>query len=401
MTEHGAQTGAALCGSPLRQVPYALPLLGEEEIAQVVDALRSGWVTTGPKTAEFERRFAEYVAAPHAVALNSCTAALHLALLGAGVGPGDEVVTTPLTFCATVNTILHVGARPVLADVDPKTLCLSPEQAAAKLSDRTKAIVPVHYAGCPADMAAFVELARSKGLKTVEDAAHAIGTYSRDRRVGAIGDFTCFSFYATKNLTTGEGGMLTTADAEAASRLRQLGLHGMSRDAWKRYTNAGSWQYQVEAAGFKYNLTDIAAGLGLAQLDRFEAMQRVRESYVARYDAAFAEAGFELPAKSDLPGDRHSWHLYVLRIDPLQLAIDRGQFIEELKAVGVGTSVHFIPIHLHPFYQQELGVRPGDFPVVERAYSRMFSLPLYPKMTDDDVDYVIEQVLTIAKKYRR
>lgn len=384
-----------------RQIPYALPLIGDEEIAQVVDSLRSGWITTGPKTREFEQRFARYVGASHAIGLNSCTAALHLALLAAGVGPGDEVVTTPLTFCATVNTILHVGARPVLADVDPQTLCLSPQSAQERMTGRTKVLLPVHYAGCPADLDAFVHLAADRKIKVVEDAAHAIGTMSRGRPVGAIGDYTCFSFYATKNLTTGEGGMLTTEDGEASDQLRKLGLHGMSRDAWKRYTNAGSWQYQVEAAGFKYNLTDIAAGLGLAQLDRFEAMQEVRLRYVRRYNEAFCDAGFELPADSTLPGDRHSWHLYVLRLDPLKLTLERGQFIEELKDRGVGTSVHFIPIHLHPFYQQELGVRPGDFPVTERAYSRMVSLPLYPKMTESDVDYVIEQVLDVARKHRR
>ena len=384
-----------------RQIPYALPLIGEAEIAQVTEALRSGWITTGPKTTEFERRFAGYVGASHGLGVNSCTAALHLALLGAGVGPGDEVVTTPLTFCATVNTILHVGARPVLADVDPQTLCLSPERVIERLTSRTKAILPVHYAGCPADMDAFTRIAADRGLEVIEDAAHAIGTQSRGRPVGSIGDFTCFSFYATKNLTTGEGGMLTTENTEASDRLRKMALHGMSRDAWKRYTNAGSWQYEVEAAGFKYNMTDIAAGMGLAQLDRFDAMQEVRARYVERYNQAFAEAGFELPADSELPGDRHSWHLYVLRLDPLQLTIERGQFIDELKAAGIGTSVHFIPIHLHSFYQRELEVRPGDFPVTERAYSRMVSLPLYPRMSEDDVDYVIERVLDIARKHRR
>ncbi|MBM3267045.1 MAG: DegT/DnrJ/EryC1/StrS aminotransferase family protein [Candidatus Sericytochromatia bacterium] len=384
-----------------RQIPYALPLIGPEEIALVVAALESGWITTGPKVGEFEQQFARYVGATHALGLNSCTAALHLALLGAGVGPGDEVITTPLTFCATINTILHVGARPVLADVDPATLCLSPRAVEAKITPRTKAILPVHYAGCPADLAAFRDLARAHHLEIIEDAAHAIGTWSGGKPVGALSDFTCFSFYATKNLTTGEGGMLTTEDGEAIDRLRRLSLHGMSRDAWKRYTAAGSWWYQVEAAGFKYNLTDLAAGIGLAQLARFADMQRTRERYVARYHEAFAEAGFELPPDSDRPGDRHSWHLYILRLDPLRISIDRATFIDLLKEAGIGTSVHFIPIHMHPYYQQELGVKPGDFPVTDKAFSRMVSMPLYPRMTDEDVAYVCDRAAALARQYRR
>ncbi|MBI6546132.1 MAG: DegT/DnrJ/EryC1/StrS family aminotransferase [Cyanobacteria bacterium NC_groundwater_1444_Ag_S-0.65um_54_12] len=385
----------------VRSVPYALPYLADEEIAGVVAALRSGWITTGPQVKEFEQRFARHVKAPQAIALNSCTAALHLALLGAGVGPGDEVITTPLTFCATVNTILHVGARPVLADVDPRTLCLSPDAAAAKITPRTKALLPVHYAGCPADMAAFLHLAQEHRLAVIEDAAHAIGTEYNNQPIGALGDFTCFSFYATKNLTTGEGGMLTGKDESTTERLRKLALHGMSRDAWQRYSLAGSWAYQVEMAGFKYNMTDLAAALGLAQLERFAWLQQIREGYVARYQSAFAESGFELPPQSPRPGDRHSWHLYILRLDPCQLTIERGDFIKQLQAVGIGTSVHFIPIHLHPYYQQELGVRPGDFPVTERAYSRMLSLPLYPKLSEEDVSYVIAQVTHLAQRYRK
>jgi dTDP-4-amino-4,6-dideoxygalactose transaminase len=384
-----------------RTVPFARPYIGPEEIDAVVGALESGWITRGPKTAEFERRFAEYVRAPFALALNSCTSALHLALLGAGAGPGTEVITTPLTFCATVNTILHTGATPVLADVDPETLCLSPAAVEAKVTARTRAILPVHYAGCPADMAAFGDLARKYSLALIEDAAHAIGSQCGGRPIGAIGDFTCFSFYATKNLTTGEGGMITTADGEAIERLRKLSLHGMSQDAWKRYTAAGSWWYQVEAAGFKYNMGDLAAGLGLAQLARFEEMQRIRERYVGRYDDAFGAAGFELPPRSPRPGDRHSWHLYVLRLDPQRITIDRGGFIEFLREAGIGASVHFIPIHLHPHYQQVMGVKPGDFPVTERAYSRMVSMPLYPRMTDEDVDYVTLRAAELAQQFRR
>ncbi|MNR80313.1 UDP-4-amino-4-deoxy-L-arabinose--oxoglutarate aminotransferase [compost metagenome] len=386
-----------------RYIPYALPLIGEEEIQAVTEVLRSDWITTGPKTKQFEADFAHFVDAPHAVALNSCTAALHLALLAAGVGPGDEVITTPLTFCATVNTILHVGATPVLADVDPVTLCLSPEAAAAKITPRTKAIIPVHYAGHPAEMDAFLALAQEHGLAIIEDAAHAVGTSYRGRKVGSIGDYTAFSFYATKNLTTAEGGMLTTPHAEAADRIRVMGLHGISRDAWKRYTAAGSWYYEVQEAGFKYNMTDMAAALGLAQMARFDAMQQVRRCYADRYNQAFAGlSALELPPGADeAKGDVHAWHLYVIRLNPEALTIDRDAFLDALKEEGVGTSVHFIPITHHPFYQRTLGVSPTDTPVATAAYSRMLSLPLYPKMTPDDVSEVIRRTTSLLERHRR
>ncbi len=386
-----------------RYIPYALPLIGEEEIQAVTEVLRSDWITTGPKTKLFEADFARFVGAPHAVALNSCTAALHLALLAAGVGPGDEVITTPLTFCATVNTILHVGATPVLADIDPISLCLSPEAVEAQITPRTKAIVPVHYAGHPAEMDAFLELARRHGLAIIEDAAHAVGTSYRGRKVGSIGDYTAFSFYATKNLTTAEGGMLTTAHEEAADRIRVLGLHGISRDAWKRYTAAGSWYYEVQEAGFKYNMTDMAAALGLAQLARFEAMQAVRRDYAERYNRAFAShPAIQLPPAADeARGDVHAWHLYVIRLNPEALTIDRDGLIDELKRAGVGTSVHFIPITHHPFYQRTLGVSPDDTPVASAAYARMLSLPLYPKMTEADVSEVIARMTAILDRHRR
>lgn len=386
-----------------RYIPYALPLIGDEEIQAVTEVLRSDWITTGAKTKQFEAAFARAVDAPHAVALNSCTAALHLALKAAGIGPGDEVITTPLTFCATVNTILHVGATPVLADIDPVTLCLSPEAVEAKLTPRTKAIVPVHYAGHPAEMDAFLALARDHGLVIIEDAAHAVGTRYRGRPIGAIGDYTAFSFYATKNLTTAEGGMLTTPHAEAADRIRVLGLHGISRDAWKRYTAAGSWYYEVEEAGYKYNMTDLAAALGLAQLSRFDAMQAVRKTYAERYHEAFAsEPALQLPPTADASrGDVHAWHLYVIRLNAEALTIDRDGLIDALKDAGVGTSVHFIPITHHPFYQRTLGVTPEDTPEASGAYARMLSLPLYPKMTPEDVEQVISRTLAILERHRR
>lgn len=384
-------------------IPYNLPLIGDEEIAAVAAVMRTGWLTTGPKVKEFEAAIARYVGAPHAIALNSCTAALHLAHLAAGVGPGDEVITTPLTFCATLNTILHVGAKPVLADVDPDSLNLEAEGVERALTSRTKAAVPVHYAGNPVDLDPLMELARAKGLVITDDAAHAIGTCYKGKPIGNLTDYTAFSFYATKNLATGEGGMLTTHHDEAADRIRVLGLHGMSRDAWKRYSGAGNWYYEVEEAGYKYNLTDMAAVIGLAQLERFEAMQAVRRQYAERYHAAFRDhPALQLPPLAHAArGDVHAWHLYVLRIRPEALTIDRDAFIEALKERGVGTSVHFIPASYHPVYQRTLGVKPGDFPVAEDSYRRMVSLPLYPKMTLAEVDAVIERVLDAVNAHQR
>lgn len=384
-------------------IPFSLPMIGDAEIAAVTEVLRSGWLTTGPKTKEFEAAIASYVGASQAIALNSCTAALHLAHVVSGVGPGDEVVTTPLTFCATLNTVLHVGARPVLADVDPLTLNLSASSVEEVLTSRTKAVVPVHFAGHPVDLDPLMELSRARGLTVTDDAAHAIGTRYKGAMVGALTDFTAFSFYATKNLSTGEGGMLTTRNAELADRARVMGLHGLSRNAWKRYSGAGSWFYEVEEAGFKYNMTDLAAALGLAQLSRFEAMQARREAIVGRYLAAFAgHPALQLPPVPDAArGDMHAWHLFVLRIRPEALRIGRDQFIEELKELGVLTSVHFIPASYHPVYQRELGLKVGDFPVAEDAYRRMISLPLYPGLTDAQVEAVIERVLAVAEKFRR
>lgn len=388
--------------TPLEPIPFALPDISDSEVAAVTEVLKSGWITTGPKTQEFERAIATFVQAEHAIALNSCTAALHLAHVVAGIGPGDEVVTTPLTFCASLNTILHVGAKPVLADVDPLSLNLAARGVERVLTPKTKAVVPVHYAGNPVDLDPMLDLARTKGLVVTDDAAHAIGTRYKGRPIGGLTDFTAFSFYATKNLATGEGGMLTTPHAELADRARVMGLHGMSRDAWKRYTGAGSWFYQVEEAGFKYNMTDLAAALGLAQLARFEAMQRRRYAIVRRYQEAFADhPALELPPVADeARGDRHAWHLFVLRIRAHALTIDRDAFIERLKELGVLTSVHFIPASYHPVYQRELGLKPGDFPIAEDAYRRAISLPLYPTLTDAQVDSVCERVLAVADRFR-
>lgn len=380
-------------------LPFSPPAISEEEIAAVADTLRSAWITTGPKTKRFESEFTQYLGAPAALALNSCTAGLHLALLALDIGPGDEVITTPMTFCSSVNVIEHVGARPVLADIEPNTLTLDPARVAEAITPRTRAIMPVHYAGHPADMAPLLELARQHGLYLVEDAAHALPATYRGQRIGTIGDLTAFSFYATKNLTTAEGGMLTGAP-ELIERARLLSLHGMSRDAWKRYDANGSWYYEVVEAGWKYNMTDIQAAIGLVQLQRLESMQRRRREIVAAYNQAFGQLD-ALQTPTERPDAESAWHLYVLRLNLDRLTIDRARFIEELRARNIGTSVHFIPIHLHPYYRDRYGFQPQDFPVAYREYLRLISLPLHPGLSDEDVQDVIAAVRDVVVRFCR
>ncbi len=378
-------------------LPFSPPAISEEEIAAVADTLRSAWITTGPKTKRFEQEFAAFLGAPVALALNSCTAGLHLALVTLDIGPGDEVITTPMTFCSSVNVIEHVGARPVLVDVEPDTLTLDPERVAAAITPRTRAIMPVHYAGHPVDMAPLLELARQQGLYVIEDAAHALPAAYHGQRIGTIGDLTAFSFYATKNLTTAEGGMLTGAP-DLIERARILSLHGMSRDAWKRYDANGSWYYEVVEAGWKYNMTDIQAAIGLVQLQRLETMQQRRHEIVARYNAAFSQLD-ALQIPTERPDAESAWHLYVLRLHLDRLTIDRAHFIEELRARNIGTSVHFIPIHLHPYYRDKYGWQPDDFPIAHREYQRVISLPLHPGLTDEDVNDVIAAVKDVVTRY--
>ncbi len=377
---------------------FSPPDITEEEIAAVADTLRSGWITTGPKTKQFEREFAAYLGAESALAINSCTGALHIALVTLGIGPGDEVITSPMTFCSTVHVIEHVGARSVLVDVEPDTLNLNPALVAEAITPHTRAIIPVHFAGHPVDMAPLVELATAHDLSIVEDAAHALPAAYNGQMIGTIGDLTAFSFYATKNLTTGEGGMLTGSPG-LIERARVLSLHGMSHDAWKRYGVGGSWYYDVVAEGFKYNMTDIQAALGLVQLRRLEHMQARRQEVVARYDEAFAGVGeLQIPARR--PNVEHAWHLYVLRLNLERLTIDRAQFIEELAARNIGASVHFIPVHLHPYYRDKYGWGPEDFPVAYGEYQRTLSLPLCSRLSNDDVDDVIAAVADIVSIYR-
>jgi len=380
-------------------LPFSPPLIGEEEIAEVVDTLRSSWITTGPKTRRFETEFAAHVQAPGALALSSCTAALHTALVTLGIGPGDEVVTTPMTFAASANVIEHVGARPVLADVEPDTLNLDPARVAAAITPRTRAILPVHYAGHPVDLDTLGLLAERHRLALIEDAAHALPAAYKGRRIGAGTNPVAFSFYATKNLTTAEGGMLT-GDPDFLARARIVGLHGMSREAWKRYDKGGSWYYEVVLPGFKYNMTDIQAALGVWQLRKLERHQARRRAVVALYDAAFAgEPALELPVTR--PEVEHAWHLYVLRLRPEALRIDRDRFITALAERNIGTSVHFIPIHLHPYYRDRYGYAPDAFPVAHANYRRMLSLPLNPRLSDQDVADVIEAVRDIVRRHCR
>lgn len=381
-------------------LPFALPHITDAEIDEVVDTLRSGWLTTGPKTKRFEREFAEVVGAPHAVAVNSATAAMHLALEAIGIEPGDEVIVPVYTFTATAEVVVYFGARPIFVDVDPVTCNLDPAQLERCISPRTRAIMVVHIAGLPAELDPILAIAHAHGIPVIEDAAHAFPASYRGRSIGSISDFTAFSFYATKTLTTGEGGMLTTANPEYAERANMMALHGISHDAWKRYSREGSWYYEVVQAGYKYNMTDVAAALGLQQLARRQWLLERRRTIAERYSAAFATRP-ELEAPPNPSHVQHAWHLYILRLRPERLLISREDFISALAAANIGTSVHFIPLHLHPFYRTAFDLEPSDFPVAVESYRRSISLPIYPGMTDDDAEDVIAAVLRIVDEHRR
>jgi dTDP-4-amino-4,6-dideoxygalactose transaminase len=386
-------------------LPFHQPLLGQEEVKEITAVLESGWLTTGPQAGAFEREFGEVVGT-QALALSSGTAALHLGLIVAGVGPGDVVVTTPYTFCSTVHVIEHVGARPLLIDVEPDTLNINvPAVAAAveKASGAVKAVIPVHVAGHPCEMGPLLGLAKTHGLAVVEDAAHAFGAAYRGRPVGRIEpDLThtaAFSFYVTKNITTGEGGMLT-GTAALLDEARLWSLHGMSRDAWRRYDIGGSWRYDVLRPGFKYNMPDLLAALGRVQLGRAEGMLRRRHEIALAYTAAFADLPqLEVPAAR--AHVRHAWHLYLLRLELRQLSVTRDEFIAELQAAGIGTSVHFIPIHHHRYYRDRYGFGSTAFPVTDAEFERVLSLPIYPGMTDGDVDRVVTAVRAVVLRHRR
>jgi dTDP-4-amino-4,6-dideoxygalactose transaminase len=381
-------------------LPFAMPDIGEAEIESVVDTLRSGWITTGPKVRRFEEDFAEYVGCQHAVAVNSATAALHLALGAVGIQEGDEVLVPTMTFAATAEVVLYFKAKPVLVDCQQDTFNIDSNQIEKSITAKTKAIIPVHIAGQACDMDRILEIASHDNLRVIEDAAHALPSRFQDKMIGTVGDITCFSFYATKTITTGEGGMATTESLEWADRMRIMGLHGISKDAWKRYTAEGSWYYEILYPGFKYNLTDIAAAIGLEQLKKCTHFWEVRQRYAALYNEGFQDVP-AIITPYVAPNIQHAWHLYIIQLDLEQLRIGRNEFIALLKQENIGTSVHFIPIHLHPYYRNTFKYRPEDFPTASAVFERIISLPIYPRMTEADVQRVIDTVGKIARQNRR
>lgn len=381
-------------------LPVALPWIGEREKQLVLESLESGWITTGPKTQLLAESIAAIAGAKHAVVVNSATGALHLALESLGLGPGAEVITSAYTFVATVNVIEHVRATTVLVDVEPDTLNLDPAAVEAAITPRTKAILTVDYGGHPCEYDRLQAIADRHGLVIVDDAAHALGASYRGRPVGTLARVTAFSFYATKNLSTGEGGAAVTDDEALADRIRLLSLHGMSRDAWKRYSDTGSWYYEVVAPGWKYNLSDVLAAIGVGQLERFDEFQQRRRELVTRMAEGLAGVP-EVRVPVARPEVVHAWHLFPIALELERLTIDRARFVKELRAENIGTSVHFIPIHFHPHFRDSLGLGEGAFPVAENAYRRAITLPLFPRMTDRDADDVVEAVRKIASAFRR
>ena len=384
-------------------LPFALPDIGEQEIEEVCDSMRSGWLTTGPKVKQFEAAFADFISAKHALAVNSATSGLHLALEAIGIGPGDQVLTSTHTFTATAEVVRYLGADPVFVDIDEETLNMDVTAVEAALSRgaKVKAIMPVHMAGQACDMTALCRLAKDAGIRIIEDAAHALPTTFNGKRIGTIGDATVFSFYATKTLATGEGGMITTDDDEVASRIRTMRLHGISRDVFDRYqSDKPSWYYEIVAPGFKYNMPDTAAAMGIHQLARLYEMSDRRREIANRYFDDLSDLPLDLPIPINT-GDEHAWHLFIIRLTLGRLDIDRNRFIELMAERGIGTSVHFIPLHLQPYWRDRYKLAPGDFPVATATYERLVSLPIYSKMTDEDVERVIAAVCDILTAHRK
>jgi len=376
-------------GKPERSdfLSFNRPFLGQEEIGEVVDTLKSDWLTTGPKTHLFEDKFAKYIGCKYAVAVNSCTAALHISLAALGIGKGDEVITSPYTFISAINVILQQGAIPAFVDIKPDTFNIDPDLIRGKINDKTKAIMPVHFAGQPCEMDKIMKIAKDNNLLVIEDAAHAISAEYEGRKIGTIGD-------------AGEGGMITTNNEELMNKYKIWSLHGISKDAWKRYSAEGSWYYEIVCPGYKYNMTDIQASLGLHQLERLNNFQKKREKIAKDYNEAFKDMKeITIPFVKD--NIKHAWHLYVIKIVSEKLKINRNQFIEALKAENIGTSVHFIPAHLQPYYRDTFGFKKGDFPNAEYAFERVISLPLFPKMSDKDVNDVINSVKKIVEYYKK
>jgi len=397
-------TGRLACegGSPVRNtfLVFGNPSIEQPEIDEVVDSLRSGWVGTGPKVGQFEGMFRDYIGSKHAVAVSSCTAALHLSMIVAGLGPGDEVITTPMTFPATVNAIVHVGARPVFVDVDRHTMNIDPDAIPRALTPRTKAVVPVHFAGRPCQMEQMMALAAENGLLLIEDAAHCLEGAYRGRKIGTFGDATCFSFYVTKNITTIEGGMVTTDDEEWANLIKVFALHGLSKDAWGRYSGAGFEHYQVVVPGFKYNMTDVEAAVGIHQLERIDSCLRRRERLWAYYDEAFLGLPAFLPVPPE-PGTVHARHLYTLLVDLDNITATRDDVLNALHAENIGCGVHYVGIHLHAYYRKTFNLSPEDFPNATFISDRTISIPLSPKLSEKDADDVVSGVHKVLTAYAR
>ena len=379
-------------------LPLTRPDISEDDIAEVVDTLRSGWLVYGGKTQRFEAEFRKLAGAEHAVAVSSCTAGMHLALLAAGVGPCDEVITSPLTFPATANVIVHAGATPVLADICADDLNIDPAEIERRVTPRTKAIMPVHYAGQPCRMDEILAIARRHGLLVIEDAATAAGAYYRGRPIGSLGDATVFSFYAIKNMTTGEGGIVTTDDAALAEKVASLRNHGLDSNAWNRYAKEGQPFYTVTEPGFKYPFTDLQASLGLGQLRRLREFNEKRTRLAALYEKLFARVP-EVETPTVRPEVESNWHLYVVRLR--EAGISRDAFIAALRERGIGTAVHYLPVHYHPYYRERFGFGKGDYPVTEREFERLVSLPLFPLMSEADVERVVGAVEAILGEKRR
>ncbi|GLI52418.1 DegT/DnrJ/EryC1/StrS family aminotransferase [Thermodesulfovibrio yellowstonii] len=381
------------------QIPFHKPYITEDEINEVVDSLKKGWITMGYKTIEFENRFKEYIGSKNAVAVNSCTAGLHLALRAIGLKEGDEVIVPTITFVATAEVVNYFKAKPVLVDVEKDTHLIDVSKIEEKITPKTKAIIPVHYSGQPADMDEILEIAKKYNLFVIEDAAHSLPAWYKGRIVGIIGDITAFSFYATKTLATGEGGMVTTDNDEWADKIRILRLHGISKDAWKRYSKEGSWEYDVLDNGYKYNMTDINAALGLAQLKKLQWMWEKRIKIANTYNQTFKN--YEELILYKVKDNRiTSWHLYPLKLNLKVLRIDRNRFVEELKARGIGTSVHFIPLYRFSYYRNQ-GFTPGAYPNSEWVFQRVVSLPIFPGMKKEEIDYIIENIVDLVKKFKR
>ncbi|MBN1123031.1 MAG: DegT/DnrJ/EryC1/StrS family aminotransferase [Anaerolineae bacterium] len=378
---------------------YGKPEILQPEIDEMVETLKSGWIGTGPRVQRFQEAFKEYTGAEHVLAVNSCTAALHLALVALGIGPGDEVITSPMTFAATANVITHVGATPVFADIDRETLNIDPAEIERVITPRTKAIIPIHFAGRACDMDAINAIASAHNVAVIEDAAHAAGTIYHGKHAGTLGDIAAFSFYATKNVVTGDGGMVTTNDADLAEQIRVLSLHGLSKDAWKRYSSSGFQHYDVVFPGYKYNMTDMEAALGIHQLERLEENIARREEIWARYDEAFQDLPVDIPAPAE-PDTRHARHLYTLLIDIDAVEITRDDVLNALQAENIGTGVHYRALHLQPFYQELLGHEPEDFPNTLHVSDRTISIPISTLLTDEDIEDVIAALYRILSSAR-